>query len=136
MFKFMVLLEWVLFGITSAVMKLRLTLLKRGYINFYVHHTQYSVDKLEKIRKNLKEIDEKMFRFKKELFVLTPVVIITLLCLFMLANFLNVKMGLPSDIFLWMIGFFIVIPLFVIIFDGYIRRTILEMGKITSINKD
>jgi hypothetical protein len=126
----MALLEWILFGITIGIMMLQLLMLKKGYLKFF--YTLYGVKSLEKIREGIVLVNNKMFKLKKELLISSSTVIIALLSMFILTSFLNIKIGFPPDTFLWMVGGLVVIPLFIIIFDFYLKQTILEIDKIKS----
>ena len=126
--KLMVLLEWILFGISVAALMLQLLMLKKGYLKFF--YTLYGVKSLEKIREGIVLVNNKMFKLKKELLISSSTVIIALLSMFILTSFVNIKIGFPPDTFLWMVGGLVVIPLFIVILGFYLRQTILEIDKV------
>lgn len=136
MFKILIFIEWILFVITIIALMFQLLMLTKGHVKFL--YTLYSAKSLEEIRESIMRINDKMNELKKELLISSSTVIIALLSMLILVSFLNIKIGFPLNTFLWMVGGFVIIPLFIITFDFYLKRIILEIDKIKamSLNKN
>lgn len=136
MFKILIFIEWILFAITIIALMSQLLMLTKGHVKFL--YTLYSAKSLGEIRVSIIRINNKINELKKELLISSYTVIIALLSMFILVSFLNIKIGFPPDTFLWMVGGFVIIPLFIITFDFYLERIVSEIDKIKamSLNKN
>lgn len=124
-FKILVILVWILLLIYAITFVIQLWVLKKGY-NFL--YRVYGVKNIEGIREKMVEIlGNRLFKMKTELLISSSIVIFSLLAIYVLIPLQNKTIDFSPNILLWFIACFVAFPLFVIIYEAFLKRTILEI---------